>query len=157
MSQTPRDTVSGHSKDVEFLFPLGPFSMNESFLIVPEAKRMDLPLLQPKKKICKQWTTLYKMMITALGIQTPTVTSLYSNCLVLVFSINQFHQIMDRDLVIPHPGVHHQKIGDHHPFNRKVNLFHHCSTTHLLLWLYTPNIVLTDLVISFLLFLILSD
>ena len=54
MSQTPRDTISGHSNDVESLFPLGPFSMNESFHIVPEAKRMDLPLFQPKKKIRKQ-------------------------------------------------------------------------------------------------------
>ena len=53
-SQTSRDTIFGHSNDVKFLFPLGPFSMNESFLIVPEAKRMDLPLFQPKKKICKQ-------------------------------------------------------------------------------------------------------
>ena len=72
------------------------------------------------------------MMITALGIRTPAMTSLYSNRLVLVFPINQFpHQILDRDLVIPHPGVHHRKLGDHHPLNRKVNLFHHCSMTHL--------------------------
>ena len=67
MSQTPRDTISGHSNDVEFLFPLGPFSMRESFLIVPEAKRMDLPLFQSKKRIqdqsirkLKQIMTLYK-------------------------------------------------------------------------------------------------
>ena len=130
MSQTPRDTVSGHSNDVEFSFPLGPFSMRESFLIVPEAKRMDLPLFQPKKKIRKQWTTLHKMMITALGIWTPTATSLYSNHLVLVFPINQFpHRILDRDLVLPHPGVHRRKLGDHHPSNRKVNLYHHHFTT----------------------------
>ena len=132
MSQTPRDTVFGHSNDVEFSFPLGPFLMNEFFLIVPEAKRMALPLFQPKKKICKQWTTLHKMMITTLGIRTPAVTSLYSNRLVLVFPINQFpHQILERDLVVPHPGAHRRKRGDHHPLNRKVVLFHRCSMTHL--------------------------
>ena len=132
MSQTPRDTTSGHNSGDELLFPLGPFSMNRFFCIVPEAKRMDLPLFQQKKKIRKQWMTLHKMMITALGIQNPTVTSLYSNCLVLVFPINQFpHRILDRDLVVPHPGVHRRKLGDHHPLNRKVDLCHHYSMTHL--------------------------
>ena len=109
MSQTRRDIASGLSSDDKFLFPLGPFSMNESFLI---AKRMDLPLFQPKKKIHKQWmtlykkmitdqgTTLYKKMITNQGIRNPVVTYLYSNCLDLVFPINQFLQIMDRDLEI---------------------------------------------------------
>ena len=106
--------------------------MRESFLIVPEAKRMDLPLFRLKKKIRKQWTTLHKMMITTLGIRTPATTSLYSNHLVLVSPINQLpHWIMNRDLVIPPPGVHHRKLGDHHPLNRKVNLYHHCSMTHL--------------------------
>ena len=46
-----KGSISGHSNDIECLFPLGPFSMKESFLIVPEAKRMDLPLFQSKKKI----------------------------------------------------------------------------------------------------------
>ena len=90
MSQTRRDIASGLSSDDEFLFPIGPFSMNESFLIVPEAKRMDLPQFQLKKKIRKQWMTFHKMMIITLGIQNLAVTSLYSNCLVLVFPISQF-------------------------------------------------------------------
>ena len=38
------------------------------------------------------------MMITDQGIQNPVMTYLYSNHLVLVFPINQFLQIMDRDL-----------------------------------------------------------
>ena len=93
---------------------------------------MDLPLFQPKKKIRKQWTTLHKMMITTLGIRNLAMTSLYSNRLVLVFPINQFpHWILDRDLVVPHPGLHRQKLGDHLPSNRKVDLFHLYSTTHL--------------------------
>ena len=128
MSQTQRDIASGLSSDDEFLFPLGPFSINESFLIVPEAKRTDLPLFQLKKKICKQRTTLHKKMITDQGIQNPIVTYLYSNHLVLVFPINQFLQIMDRDLEILHPGEHHWKLGDHHLSN---NLYHCCFMIHL--------------------------
>ena len=92
---------------------------------------MDLPLFQPKKKIHKQWMTLHKIMITNQGVWNPVVTYLYSNRLVLVFPINQFLQIMDRDLEIPHPGEHHQKLGDHHLVNKKVNLYHCCSTIRL--------------------------
>ena len=45
---------------------------------------------------------------------------------------NQFLlQIMDRDLEIPHPGEHRRKLGNHHPLNRKADLYHYCSTTHL--------------------------
>ena len=131
MSQTQRDITSGLSRDDEFLFPLGPFLMNESFLIVPEVKRMDLPLFQPKKKIRKQRTTLHKKMIIDQGIQNPIMTYLYSNRLDSVFPINQFLLIVDSNQEILHPGEHHQKQGDHHLLNKRVNLYHCCSMTHL--------------------------
>ena len=69
--------------------------MNKSFLIVPEVKRLDLPLFQLKKTICKQRTTLHKKIITDQGIQNPIVTYLYSNHLDSVSPINQFLQIVD--------------------------------------------------------------
>ena len=105
--------------------------MNKSFLIVPEVKRMDLPLFQLKKTICKQRTTLHKKIITDQGIQNPIVTYLYSNHLDSIFPINQFLQIVDSNLEVLHPGRHHQKLGNHHLLNKRVNLYHCCFMTHL--------------------------
>ena len=48
-----------------------------------------------------------------------------------VFPINQFLQIVDSNQEILHPGEHHWKLGDHHLLNRKVDLYHCCSMTHL--------------------------
>ena len=131
MSQTQTDITSGLSSNDECLFPLGPFLMNKSFLIVPEVKRMNLPLFQLKKKICKQWTTLHKKMITNQGIRNPIVTYLYSNRLDSVSPINQFLQIVDSNQEILHPGRYHWKLGDHYLLSKRVDLYHRCFMIHL--------------------------